>query len=111
MRSGDTLRGIVPVLDVKYGNVWTNIPKSLFDELHLQEHDKVQVRIFHKGKLVDKVVAPYEHTFGGVAEGKPLVYLNSLLEVALALNQGNYAAKHHVASGVDWEIEVAKAGK
>lgn len=111
VRNGDTLRGIVPVLDVKYGNVWTNIPKSLFDELHLQEHDKVQVRIFHKGKLVDKVVAPYEHTFGGVAEGKPLVYLNSLLEVALALNQGNYAAKHHVASGVDWEIEVAKAGK
>ena len=111
IHNGDTLRGIIPVLDVKYGNVWTNIPKSLFDELHLNAHDKVQIRIFHKGKLVDKVVAPYEHTFGGVAEGKPLVYLNSLLDVAVALNQGNYAAKHHIESGVDWEIEVAKAGK
>jgi len=109
-RDGDKLRGIVPVLDVKYGNVWTNIPKSLFDQLHIGVGDKVQVRILHKGKQVDKVVAPFQNTFGGVAKGQPLVYLNSLLDVALALNQGNYAAKHHIESGVDWEVEVSKAG-
>ena len=109
-RDGDKLRGIIPVLDVKYGNVWTNIPKSLFDELHIGVGDKVQVRILHHGKQVDKVVAPFQNTFGGVGKGQPLVYLNSLLDVAVALNQGNYAAKHHIESGVDWEIEVSKAG-
>jgi S-adenosylmethionine hydrolase len=41
-------------------------------------------------------VAPFEHTFGGVAKGKPLVYLNSLLEVAVAISQGNYAAKYKI---------------
>jgi len=103
------LRGIVPVLDVKYGNVWTNIPKALFDQLGVQEHEPVRVRLFHNKKLVNTVVAPYEHTFGGVAKGKPLVYLNSLLDVSVALNQGNYAAKNKIDSGVDWEVEVSKA--
>jgi S-adenosylmethionine hydrolase len=110
-RQGATLRGIIPVLDEKYGNVWTNIPKSLFDELHVAAGDKLQVRIFHGGKQVGKtVVAPFENTFGGVAKGRPLVYLNSLLDVSVAISQGNYAASHHIDSGVDWEIEVAKAG-
>ena len=72
--TGDAIKGIIPVLDVKYGNVWTNIPKSLFDQLNIGVHDKGQVRILHKGKLINKVVAPFEHTFGGVEKGKPLVY-------------------------------------
>ncbi len=110
-RDGDKLRGIIPVLDVKYGNVWTNIPKPLFEQLGVKEHELVQVRLFHNKKLVNTVVAPYEHTFGGVAKGRPLVYLNSLLEVALALNQDNYAAKNKVASGVDWEMEISRAKK
>jgi S-adenosylmethionine hydrolase len=111
VRSGDVIKGIIPVLDVKYGNVWTNIPKSLFDELNIGVHDKVQVRILHKGKLINKVVAPFEHTFGGVAKGQPLVYLNSLLDVAVAISQGNYAAQHKIDSGVDWEVEITKVSK
>ena len=111
VRNGDVIKGIIPVLDVKYGNVWTNIPKSLFDELNIGLHDKVQVRILHKGKLINKVVAPFEHTFGGVEKGKPLVYLNSLLDVAVAISQGNYAAKHKIDSGVDWEVEITKVTK
>ena len=33
VRQGNVVRGIIPVLDIKYGNVWTNIPKALFEEL------------------------------------------------------------------------------
>jgi S-adenosylmethionine hydrolase len=111
VRNGDSIRGIIPVLDVKYGNVWTNIPKSLFEELQIGLHDQVRVRILHHGKQVDQVVAPFEHTFGGVAKGKPLVYLNSLLDVAVAISQGNYAAQHKIDSGVDWEVEITKVRK
>lgn len=49
-RKGDTIRGIIPVLDVKYGNVWTNIPKSLFEELKIGAHDQVRIRFLHKGQ-------------------------------------------------------------
>ena len=107
--SGKVIRGIIPVLDEKYGNVWTNIPKALFEQLQVAVGDPVQVRILHGGKQVAKLVAPFEHTFGGVAQGKPLVYLNSLLDVAVAISQGNFAERYKVQSGVDWEVEVSKA--
>jgi S-adenosylmethionine hydrolase len=105
-RVADKVTGIVPVLDVQFGNVWTNIPKSLFDELHVAIGAPVHVRIFHGDQLVDDAVAPYQRTFGEVPLGKPLVYVNSLLNLAVALNQGSYAAAHHIESGPDWFIEL-----
>src|ERR1700722_18150086 len=84
-RSGNKLLGIIPVLDVQYGNVWTNIPKQLFDQLQVQLGQPVRVRISHNGQLVDDTIPPYQRTFGEVAVGQPLVYINSLLNVAVAL--------------------------
>ncbi|HEX2791321.1 MAG TPA: S-adenosyl-l-methionine hydroxide adenosyltransferase family protein [Steroidobacteraceae bacterium] len=107
-RVGDTVTGIIPVLDIQFGNVWTNIPKDLFDQLHVQLGQPVRVRISHHGEPVADTVAPYQRTFGEVPAGQPLVYINSLLNVAVALNQGNFAAAHKVESGVDWLVEVSK---
>jgi S-adenosylmethionine hydrolase len=107
-RTGNTVSGIIPVLDVQFGNVWTNIPKTLFDELHVALGAPLHVRIYHGGRLVDDSQAPYQRTFGDVPEGKPLVYVNSLLNLAVALNLGNYAAAHKIDSGPDWSIEIGK---
>lgn len=106
-RAGGTVKGIIPVLDIQFGNVWTNIPKALFDELHLPLNASVRVRIFHNDQLMDDTVAPYQRTFGEVPPGKPLVYVNSLLNLAVALNQGSYAAAHKIESGPDWFIELS----
>lgn len=108
VRKDAQVSGIIPVLDVQYGNVWTNIPKPLFDELHVSLGTPLHVRIYHKDKLVDQTLAPYQRTFGEVPIGKPLLYINSLLNVAVALNQGNYAAQHKIGSGPDWSIEIGK---
>jgi S-adenosylmethionine hydrolase len=107
-RSGNKVSGIIPVLDVQFGNVWTNIPKGLFDQLHVALGTPLQVRIYHLGHLVDDAVAPYQRTFGDVPIGKPLVYVNSLLNLAVALNQGSYAVVHKIDSGPDWSIEIGK---
>jgi S-adenosylmethionine hydrolase len=107
-RQGAKVSGIIPVLDVQFGNVWTNIPKALFDQLHIALGAPVHVRIFHQEQLVDDAVAPYQRTFGDVPAGRPLVYVNSLLNLAVALNQGNYAAAHKVESGPDWFIEISR---
>ena len=107
-RADGKVSGLIPVLDVQYGNVWTNIPKPLFDELHVALGTPLRVRIYHKDKLVEQTLAPYQRTFGEVPVGKPLVYINSLLNVAVALNQGNYAALHKIESGPDWSIEIGR---
>jgi S-adenosylmethionine hydrolase len=105
---GATLIGTIPVLDVQYGNVWTNIPGELFQQLHPAFGDILQVKIRHKGEEVYKGEMPYTATFGAVPVGKPLAYLNSLLQVSFALNQGDFAALYKVSSGGDWTVEVQK---
>jgi S-adenosylmethionine hydrolase len=107
-RAGSKVSGIIPVLDVQFGNVWTNIPKPLFDQLHVALGAPLRVRIYHNDKLIDEAVAPYQRTFGEVPIGKPLVYINSLLNLAVALNQASYASAHKIESGPDWSIEISK---
>ena len=62
--------------------------------------------IYYKNKLIYTGAMPYSQTFGEVPEGKPLAYLNSLLQLSFALNQDDFAKKYHVASGADWSVEV-----
>jgi S-adenosylmethionine hydrolase len=102
------IKGTIPVLDVQYGNVWTNIPAELFRQLNLSFGDVLQVKVLHKGETVYRGEMPYTATFGSVAVGKPLAYLNSLLQLSFALNQGDFAAANKVASGGEWGVEVKK---
>jgi S-adenosylmethionine hydrolase len=83
-----------------------DIPLALLDGLGVAPGEKLTVEIYRGGTLVDKVVAPYAKTFGDVPKGQPLVYINSLLNVSLALNLGDYAHDHGVASGADWSIRI-----
>lgn len=105
---GGVIKGTIPVLDVQYGNVWTNIPGELFRKLEVKFGETVMVRVTHGGQEVYQGEMPYEETFGAVAPGQPLAYLNSLLQLSFALNQGNFAARHMIASGGDWIVEVRK---
>ncbi len=101
-----TLKGSIAILDVQYGNIWTNIPADLFNQLHPQFGDILHLAIFHNNKKVYAGDLPYSETFGAVAIGKPLAYLNSLLQLSFALNQGNFAAVHHIGSGNEWSVAV-----
>jgi S-adenosylmethionine hydrolase len=107
--NGAVIRGTIPVLDVQYGNVWTNIPGDLFQQLGLSFGDQLAVKIIYQGRVAYRGTMPYSATFGAVGVGQPLAYLNSLLQLSFALNQGNFAAVNKVASGGDWTVEVEKA--
>ncbi|MDO6435009.1 S-adenosyl-l-methionine hydroxide adenosyltransferase family protein [Flavitalea sp. BT771] len=106
--NGKVIRGTIPVLDVQYGNIWTNIPDDLFKQLHVAFGELMSVKIFHNGQMVYQGDMPYSATFGAVAVGKPLVYLNSLLQLSFALNQGSFAEVNKIASGNEWSVEVTK---
>lgn len=104
-----TLKGTIAILDVQYGNLWTNIPAELFKRLEAKPGDMLQVTLYHKGKQVYQGAMPYAHTFGDVPEGRPLAYLNSLMQLSFALNMDNFAAKYHIGSGSDWSVAVKRA--
>jgi len=103
-----TVKGNVPILDIQYGNVWTNIDRQTFGDLDIEPGDEVSVRIRNGTDEVYRGTVPYHPTFGYVEVGEPLLYLNSLNNVSLAINQGNFAEKYNIESGASWNIEITK---
>ena len=95
---------------MQYGNIWTNISPELFNKLNAKVGDILQVTIYHNKIKIYQGNMPYAETFGAVAIGKPLAYLNSLLQLSFALNQGDFSAKNKVYSGSEWTVEVRKVG-
>nr|WP_068891276.1 S-adenosyl-l-methionine hydroxide adenosyltransferase family protein [Pedobacter panaciterrae] len=106
--TGNMLKGNIPILDVQYGNVWTNIDAELIKKYNIKYGDLLKISIFHNDKKVYQTEAPYSETFGNVPKGKPLCYLNSLLQLSFALNQDSFAAVHNIQSGSEWNVEVTK---
>jgi S-adenosylmethionine hydrolase len=106
MQSDGRVSGGIPVLDPQYGNVWTNIPAALLDTLHVHVGDRLRLTIWEGGVQRAALTLVYAHTFGDVPVGDPLLYLNSLGMVAVALNQKNFAATYGIASGPAWRVEL-----
>ncbi|MFM4963235.1 S-adenosyl-l-methionine hydroxide adenosyltransferase family protein [Aeromonas bivalvium] len=105
-----TLKGTIPILDVQYGNVWTNIDEALLGKAGIRKGDSACIRISEGDALKYEGKAPYVSSFGDVPQGQPLVYLNSLLQVSVALNMESFAAKHQVQSGANWHLSLKKCG-
>ncbi|MSU50032.1 MAG: hypothetical protein EXS37_13260 [Opitutus sp.] len=107
-REGDVLIGTIPAIDFQFGNVWTNLDDALFAQLAPRIGERFRVTIARAGKSVFAGELPYARTFGEVREGAPLLYVNSLMNVSFALNVGDFAKKHGIASGADWSVRLEK---
>jgi S-adenosylmethionine hydrolase len=107
-REEGTIIGNIPILDVHYGNIWTNIPRALFLEIEPQVLEPLRVVITHGDKVVYDQRIPFVNTFGQVDLGKPVIYINDLLNVAFALNQGDFAEAHDIESGADWNLTISR---
>ncbi|WQX97502.1 S-adenosyl-l-methionine hydroxide adenosyltransferase family protein [Helicobacter pylori] len=105
------VKGNIPILDIQYGNVWSNISDKLLNQAGIKRNDIMCVTIFKGSKKQYEGKMPYVASFGDVLEGQPLVYLNSLLNVSVALNRDNFAQKHQIKSGADWNIDIKKCAK
>lgn len=98
--------GNIEILDPQFGNIWTNIDRTVFGKLGVQPGDSVAVKISNGEQVVFDSVLPYYRSFGRVDVGEPLLYLNSLNKVSLALNQGNFSVSHDIQAGPTWRIEL-----
>jgi len=105
---GKKIKGTIAILDVQYGNIWTNISADIFKQLDPKIGDTLKVSIYHNKIKKYEGEMPYVETFGSVAKNKPLLYLNSLLQVSFALNMGNFSTVHHIYSGSDWTVVISK---
>lgn len=94
--------------DGNYGNVWTNVDREVFGKLQAAIGDPLRIRILKGDVEVLNLTVPYVATFGGVGIGKPLLYLNSLDSVSLAINQQSFAERYQLGSGPEWSIQIRR---
>ena len=106
--NGNEIDGNIPVLDIQYGNVWTNIDKSQLQKIGISTGDSVAVSISFKGEKKYDGVVPFMTTFSAVPVGSELAYMNSLLQLSFAINQGSFAAAHGIGQGDGWQLVVRK---
>jgi len=100
--------GNIQTDDGNYGNIWTNVDRATFSQLGATRGDTVRIQILKAGKEILNLDVPFVATFGAVEVGKPLLYLNSLDSVSLAINQKNFAQEYGVGSGPEWSIQIRR---
>lgn len=98
--------GNITILDVNYGNIWTNINKRIFSKLNTKKGDRIWIKISQDEKVVFEDNIPFVNTFSDVPIGASLIYFNSLNKIALAINQGNFTNKFEIGSGPKWHIQL-----
>lgn len=108
---GDAIAGALVHLEQPFGNLVTNIPDALLAELNMQadKKQKVWVSIQNKGQSVFEQLLPFVPSFGFVAVGEPLLYVDSLNTVGLAVANGNFSSTYSVGAGDDWSITISPA--
>jgi S-adenosylmethionine hydrolase len=87
----ERIQGLIVALDGPYGNLVTNIAAADFAKLGYRVGDAVGVEIAGRELRV-----PFATTFGAVAVGQPLLFIDSRGLVSLAINQGNFAKANAV---------------
>ena len=105
---GREVEGLIDILDIRFGNLWTNIQRSLFKEMKVDYGDNLEVVILHNGRPVYQNEMTFGRSFADTHMGEPLVYVNSLDNLGVAINQGSFAKAYGIGTGSNWEISFRK---
>lgn len=103
--------GTIDVLDVRFGSLWTNISRELFASIGIKYGDRVEVSIKNDTREVYRNIMTYATSFAEVNVGETLVYVNSLDNLAVAINQGSFSKAYNIQTGTNWIISIRKAPK
>jgi S-adenosylmethionine hydrolase len=105
---GSSVTGQIDILDVRFGSLWTSIPFETFNELGISFGDYTEVRIFRESSLVYINQITYGRSFADVMVGMPVLYMNSVGHMALAINQGSFARAYNIGTGSPWTIVLSR---
>jgi S-adenosylmethionine hydrolase len=92
----------------RLGNIAFSIDRFLFEEAGGDYGDLFHAVIRNNERVVWEGTVPYARSFGDVAIGDNLLFINSSGVSSIAINQGNFADKYGIGYGDDWFIELKK---
>ena len=103
---GNAVCGTIDVLDVRFGSLWTNIPRTLFLQTGIKYGDRVSITIENDTRTVYRNIILFARSFADVYVGEALAYVNSLDCLAVAINQGSFARAYNIGTGNSWSIRI-----
>ena len=104
----DWVQGVVDILDVRFGSLWTSIKREDFQKLSPEFGDRFEVTIYNNDMLVYQNQVVYGKSFADVRIGQPVLYVNSVYRLGLAINQGSFSKAYNVGVGPQWSIQLKK---
>ncbi|MBM7541311.1 SAM hydrolase/SAM-dependent halogenase family protein [Amphibacillus cookii] len=105
------ITGTIDILDIRFGNLWTNIDKNYFYQEAIEYGDILEVTILDDTQQVYKNMMAFGRSFADTQVGEPILYINSLGKIAIALNQGSFADAYHINAGTQSKIRIHKTTK
>ncbi len=108
-KTANSIKGSIDILDIRFGSLWTNIPNKEFLKLGFTYGDYVEVKIMNGATVVYNNRIKFGKSFADVNMNEQIIYINSLLNAAVAINQGNFAKAYSIGTGTQWVVEFSKA--
>ncbi|MFL2101056.1 S-adenosyl-l-methionine hydroxide adenosyltransferase family protein [Desemzia sp. FAM 23989] len=106
----DAVTGSIDILDIRFGSLWTNIPLEVVKEADIHPNDTVQVTIYNKQVKIYQNSLTFVRSFAEVEIGQALMYVNSLVNIGVAVNQASFSQMYDIGIGKDWIIQIKKVG-
>lgn len=100
--------GVVDILDVRFGSLWTSITRDEFNMLKPSFGERFEVTIYNDTTMVYQNQVLYGHSFAEVAIGSPIIYINSVDRVGIAINQGSFSRAYNIGVGSNWKVGIRK---
>lgn len=107
----EVITGVVDVIDSPFGNLWTNISRLQFKQLEADYGDSFKVSIVTDGRTIYENTLVYGRSFAASRIGDPLLYVNSLDNIAIAINQKSFADTYGIGTGTNWVVTIQKVEK
>ncbi len=84
----NSIEGNIDILDIRFGSLWTNITREDFVSMGFEYGDMIEVLIKHNSIIAYNNRMQYGKSFADVYASEPIIYVNSLLRMAVALIKG-----------------------
>ncbi|GAB2539230.1 SAM hydrolase/SAM-dependent halogenase family protein [Gracilibacillus alcaliphilus] len=107
-KQDNMISGTIDILDVRFGNLWTNISRELFLSLGINYGDTVEIEITNDIRRVYRNSMTFGRSFASIQIGEGVLYVNSLDNMAVAINQGSFAKAHNIGTGPSWHITIKR---
>jgi len=105
------LHGIFEIGDPNFGNLWTNIPLTMFYQAGFNFGDMLLLTIRHHEETVFSQEVLFQKSFGFAQKDQVLIYNNELMKISVAINQGSFAERYNFTFGPDWKVQFSKRNR